>query len=56
LTLTPDLYVCLSQAARTWDFDRLRWAGVRLQHGEKPVVLSAQTDLEELARAKRKGK
>ncbi len=56
LTLTPDLYVCLSQAARTWDFDRLRWAGVRLQHGEKPVVLSAQTDLEELARAKRRGK
>ncbi len=29
-TLTPDLLVCLSQAARTLDFDRLRWATVSL--------------------------
>jgi len=27
-TLAPDLLVCLTQAARTLDFDRLRWAGV----------------------------
>lgn len=24
--VAPDLLVCLSQAARTYDFDRLRWA------------------------------
>jgi poly(3-hydroxybutyrate) depolymerase len=29
--LQPDLYICLSQAARTWDFDRLRWAGIRVR-------------------------
>jgi pimeloyl-ACP methyl ester carboxylesterase len=29
-TLAPDLLVCLSQAARTLDFDRLRWASVSL--------------------------
>jgi pimeloyl-ACP methyl ester carboxylesterase len=28
--LKPDLFVCLSQAARTLDFDRLRWAGLRI--------------------------
>jgi len=28
--LRPDLLVCLTQAARTFDFDRLRWAGVRV--------------------------
>ncbi len=26
----PDLLLCLTQAARTLDFDRLRWAGVRI--------------------------
>ncbi len=29
-TLEPDLHVCLAQAARTRDFDRLRWAGLRV--------------------------
>jgi len=28
--LEPDLLVCLEEAARTYDFDRLRWAGVRV--------------------------
>jgi hypothetical protein len=28
--LKPDLLLCLTQAARTLDFDRLRWAGVRI--------------------------
>jgi predicted esterase len=27
-TIEPDLRVCLTQAARTLDFDRLRWAGL----------------------------
>jgi len=37
----PDLAVCLSQAARTFDFDRLRWAGVRYKSGSRarPVTL-----------------
>jgi poly(3-hydroxybutyrate) depolymerase len=29
--LQPDLLVCLEEAARTFDFDRLRWAGVRVE-------------------------
>jgi pimeloyl-ACP methyl ester carboxylesterase len=29
-TLRPDLAVCLAQAARSFDFARLRWAGVRV--------------------------
>lgn len=29
----PDVYVALAQAARTWDFDRLRWAGLRFHSG-----------------------
>lgn len=28
--LKRDLYVCLAQAARTRDFERLRWAGLRV--------------------------
>ena len=28
-----DLYVCLTEAARTFDFDRLRWAGLQLSKG-----------------------
>jgi hypothetical protein len=37
--LRPDLAVCLSQAARTLDFDRLRWAGLRIDaHGKAEVV------------------
>jgi len=38
--LKPDLLVCLSQAARSLDFDRLRWAGVRVDaHGKgEPVT------------------
>jgi poly(3-hydroxybutyrate) depolymerase len=33
----PDLFVCLSQAARTWDFERLRWAGLRLKSGDSKL-------------------
>jgi hypothetical protein len=35
----PDLYICLSQAARTWDFDRLRWAGIRVRPSAGPPRL-----------------
>lgn len=33
--MESDLLVCLSQAARTYDFDRLRWAGFRNRSGRK---------------------
>ena len=51
--VTPDLYICLREAARTWDFDRLRWAGVRVRGGEKPAVLSAKEELEEARRGRK---
>jgi len=42
--LQPDLYICLSQAARTWDFDRLRWAGIRVRPSAgKPHLVTPQT-------------
>ncbi|UCE59053.1 MAG: prolyl oligopeptidase family serine peptidase [Phycisphaerales bacterium] len=34
--LKPDLYVCLMQARRAYDFDRLRWAGLML-NGTNPA-------------------
>ena len=47
--LEPDLYVCLSQAARTWDFDRLRWAGLRFKSGSKTRPVTAETEFPTLA-------
>ncbi|MBU0638704.1 MAG: hypothetical protein KKB50_07560 [Planctomycetes bacterium] len=41
--LDPDLYVCLSQAARTYDLDRLRWAGLRFKSGSKARIVTAET-------------
>jgi pimeloyl-ACP methyl ester carboxylesterase len=42
--LQPDLYVCLSQAARTWDFDRVRWAGIRVRPSAgQPHVVTPKT-------------
>lgn len=42
--LQPDLYICLSQAARTWDFDRLRWAGIRVRPSAgKPHSVTPKT-------------
>jgi poly(3-hydroxybutyrate) depolymerase len=41
--LTPDLFVCLTQAARTYDFDRLRWAGLRFKSGAKTQVVTGRT-------------
>ena len=42
-TLTPDLFVCLTQAARTYDFDRLRWAGLRFKSGSKTRMVTGHT-------------
>lgn len=40
--LTPDLALCLSEALRSWDFDRLRWAGLHCRTGSKARVLTAE--------------
>jgi pimeloyl-ACP methyl ester carboxylesterase len=42
-TLTPDLFVCLAQAARTYDFNRLRWAGLRFKSGAKTKIVTGDT-------------
>ncbi len=36
-----DLLVCLTQATRTYDFERLRWAGLRFRSGERTRPVSA---------------
>jgi pimeloyl-ACP methyl ester carboxylesterase len=41
--LKPDLFVCLSQAARTLDFDRLRWAGIRIDARGKAEPVTGAT-------------
>lgn len=41
--LQPDLLVCLTQAARTRDFDRLRWAGLRVGSKPKATVVTGKT-------------
>lgn len=41
--LRPDLLVCLTQAARTRDFDRLRWAGLRVDGKPKATVVTGKT-------------
>jgi len=44
LQVQPDLYVCLAQAARTRDFDRLRWAGIRVRPSAgKPYLVTSKT-------------
>jgi predicted esterase len=37
--IEPDLLLCLTQAAETWDFERLRWAGLKCMSGKKAVVV-----------------
>ncbi|HTQ80197.1 MAG TPA: hypothetical protein VMM92_09380 [Thermoanaerobaculia bacterium] len=41
--LQPDLALCLAQAARTFDFDRLRWAGVRIDREGRAQPVTART-------------
>ncbi len=39
-----DLFLCLREAARTYDFDRLRWAGVRVsKNGKAKLVTNGDT-------------
>ena len=37
--LEPDLLLCLLQASESWDFERLRWAGLRCISGKKAVAI-----------------
>ncbi|TWT44715.1 hypothetical protein RAS1_11310 [Phycisphaerae bacterium RAS1] len=43
-TIEPDLLVCLTQAARTFDFERLRWAGFRYRSGKKLERVTGATE------------
>lgn len=38
--VSPDLFICLAQARRTYDFDRLRWAGLKYRTGGKTRPVS----------------
>ena len=42
-TLMPDLGVCLAQAKRTRDFDRLRWAGLRIDGDGTAIPVTMDT-------------
>lgn len=44
----PDLHVCLSQAARTGDFERLCWAGVRIRSGGKARLVTPRSEFPDL--------
>ena len=46
--LDPDLHVCLAQAVRTRDFDRLRWAGLRVDARRGVTVVTGETELPSL--------
>ncbi|MCH8807848.1 MAG: hypothetical protein IH986_17420 [Planctomycetes bacterium] len=41
--LKPDLFVCLMQAVRTYDLQRLRWAGLRFKSGRKTKPITGRT-------------
>ena len=40
-----DLYLCLTEAARTYDLDRLRWAGVRVSQNGSAHILGDEDGL-----------
>ena len=43
-TVSRDLFLCLREAARTYDFDRLRWAGVRVsKNGKAKLVMNGDS-------------
>jgi pimeloyl-ACP methyl ester carboxylesterase len=43
-TIEPSLEVCLAQADRTRDLDRLRWMGLRVGPGARAEPVTARTD------------
>lgn len=52
--LEPDLFVCLTQAARTYDLQRLRWAGLRYKSGRKTRPVTGRTEFPPLSQEGRK--
>lgn len=40
--IEPNLFVCLSEAARTRDFERLRWAGLRCERSDKAELVGPE--------------
>lgn len=42
--LEPNLLLCLSEAARTYDFDRLRWAGFHFRSGSRLRPLTGDVE------------
>ena len=46
-TIEPELSVCLTQAARTRDFDRLRWAGLIVRGAAPAELVTGATTLRE---------
>lgn len=46
-TIEPDLSVCLTQAARTRDFDRLRWAGLLVRAAATAELVTGATTFQE---------
>ena len=41
--LAPSVFVCLEEARRTYDFDRLRWAGLHFVSGQKCQPVDEKT-------------
>lgn len=50
--IQPDLLVCLTQARRTYDFDRLRWAGFDIRSGRRAKVVTGKTKFPSLLKHK----
>jgi hypothetical protein len=50
--VAPDLAVCLAQAARTLDFDRLRWAGVKVARDGRAALVTAEDRFLEVVSAR----
>ncbi|MCH7572562.1 MAG: prolyl oligopeptidase family serine peptidase [Planctomycetes bacterium] len=50
--MEPDLLVCLTQARRTYDFDRLRWAGLDIRSGRRGKVVTGKTKFSSLIKNK----
>jgi predicted esterase len=48
----PDLAVCLAQSARTLDFDRLRWAGIRIAKDGRAALVTSEDRFPEIVSAR----
>lgn len=53
--IEPDLGVCLAQAVRTLDFDRLRWAGIRIAKDGRAGLVTAEDRMPEIVSAQPAG-